>query len=300
LRRAECAWHFAVSEEAVQFQNLLKLNDRLIITETQFPKNRIFGLNQSVRMSAPFQRLFDILPHYLEKYGDKPDMVAAKENGTWKTYSHTQFTNYAQRLACGLVADGLKPGDKVVLMANNRPEWNFTDFGVMMAGGILVPIYPTISENDLKFILSDSEAVYVIVANADLYHKVKAAASGTAIRDVFAFEGTGDVKNWSVLLEKGDANFDLAKIKAITDPIKANDLATILYTSGTTGNPKGVMLSHNNLISNFYACRNLTPADHKCRALSFLPLNHVYERMKVFMYLFLGTSVYYAEKCMIK
>lgn len=246
-------------------------------------------------MSAPFQRLFDILPYYLEKYGDKPDMVAAKEKGNWVTYSHSQFMDHAQRLACGLIADGMKPGDKVILMANNRPEWNFTDFGVMMAGGILVPIYPTISENDLKFILTDSEAVYAIVANADLYKKVKAATDGTAIRDVFAFEGAEGVQSWNVLLDKGKANFDLDKIKAITDPIKPDDLATILYTSGTTGNPKGVMLSHNNLVSNFYAARHLTPADHTSRALSFLPLNHVYERMKVFMYFYLGTSVYYAE-----
>jgi len=241
-------------------------------------------------------RLFDILPYYKEKYGNKPDVLAGKVKGEWIKFSLEQFTEHAEALACGLVQLGLQPGDRVALIANNRPEWNFVDFGTQLAGGILVPVYPTISENDLRFILNDAEVKFTFVSSKDLYDKVQNAAQGlTSMKGLYCIDPAPGLHSWNEVLEAGRKNCDKAKIKAITDNIKPGDMATILYTSGTTGNPKGVMLSHNNIISNFYAARNLTPAGSQSRALSFLPLNHSYERMKVYMYLYLGTSVYYAE-----
>lgn len=241
-------------------------------------------------------RLFDLLPNYRKKFGNKPDVLAGKVNGNWIKYDLDQFEQYANKIAAGLLHLGLQKGDRVVIMSNNRPEWNFVDFGTQMAGGILVPVYPTISDNDLQFILKDSEATFVFVSSQELYDKVHRASEGIAsIRGVFAFDAKQPVKSWTDVLQAGEKNPAAGQIGKIMSGIANGDLATILYTSGTTGNPKGVMLSHNNLISNFYSCRHLTPADHTCRALSFLPLNHVYERMKTYMYIYLGTSIYYAE-----
>lgn len=242
------------------------------------------------------KRLFDILPYYKATHGTKPDVLAAKVKGQWVKTSLEQFTEAAELIACGLLQLGLQKGDRVAILSNNRPEWNFIDFGTQMAGGILVPIYPTISEHDLSFILTDAEVKFAFVSAKDLYEKVQRASAGiTTMKSVYAFGEIEGVKSWNEVLDAGRSHHDMARVKAIMDAIGPNDMATILYTSGTTGNPKGVMLSHNNLISNFYACRHLTPVGKEGRALSFLPLNHVYERMKVFMYLYLGTSVYYAE-----
>ncbi|TND09074.1 MAG: AMP-forming long-chain acyl-CoA synthetase [Bacteroidetes bacterium] len=242
------------------------------------------------------KRLFDILPNYQEKFGNKPDALAGKVKGVWVKYSLSQCIEYANNIAYGLLHLGLQKGDRVIIMSNNRPEWNFIDFGTQLAGGILVPVYPTISENDLQFILKDSESAFVFVSSKELFDKVKNAGAGlSSIKGIYAIDTFEGGTNWNELLDAGKKNAAPEKVKTITDGIGPNDLVTILYTSGTTGTPKGVMLSHNNLVSNFYACRHLTPANETSLALSFLPLNHVYERMKIFMYLFLGTSVYYAE-----
>ncbi len=241
-------------------------------------------------------RLFDLLERYSEKF-DKSDALAGKENGNWVTYSTSDFVNYSNYISYGLLELGIQKGDKVAIIANNRPEWNFADMGIIQTGAIDVPIYPTISDNDLKFILNDAEIKYVFVSSEELYLKVKKASEGLNINEIYCFNKVNNAKHWLEIVELGKKNQakhleNLNKTKA---SINSDELASLLYTSGTTGNPKGVMLSHKNLASNFIAAEKLAPVDHTCKALSFLPLNHVYERMLTYLYMYLGVSIYYAE-----
>ncbi|HEX8516056.1 MAG TPA: long-chain fatty acid--CoA ligase [Bacteroidia bacterium] len=240
-------------------------------------------------------RIFDILPQLLEKY-NKPDALASKENGKWVKWSTQQFVDTVNNLSYGLFNLGLEREDKIAIIANNRPEWNFADFAIQQSGAVSVPVYPTISEHDLAFILADARIKYVFVSTSELHDKVKAAAEKVdSIKGIYTFNKVSGAKHWTELVEEGKRNPKAAEINAIKNSIKATDLFSILYTSGTTGNPKGVMLSHNNLISNSIACQVLAPFESSWKALSFLPLNHVYERMLSTLYLYLGVSIYYAE-----
>ncbi|MES2285225.1 MAG: long-chain fatty acid--CoA ligase [Bacteroidota bacterium] len=240
-------------------------------------------------------RVFEIIPQLLEKY-NKPDALAAKENGQWVKYSTQQFADSVNYLSYGLLGLGIEREDKIAIISNNRPEWNFADYGIQQSGAVSVPIYPTISENDLNFILNDAKVKYIFVSSADLYKKVKAvAANAPTVKEIYTFNKIEGAKHWSELVEAGKKNPKASEIEVIKKSIKPNDLLTILYTSGTTGNPKGVMLSHNNLLSNSFATQNLCPFNGSWKALSFLPLNHVYERMLTTLYMFKGISIYYAE-----
>lgn len=240
-------------------------------------------------------RVFDIIPQLLEKY-NKPNALAAKENGQWVTYSTQQFADNVNNLSYGIIGLGIEKDEKIAIISNNRPEWNFADFASQQAGAITVPIYPTISENDLNFILNDAKVKYIFVSSTELYAKVKGvAANAPSVKEIYTFNKVAGAKHWSELVEAGKNNPKKAEVEAIKNNIKPNDLLTILYTSGTTGNPKGVMLSHNNLLSNSIASENLCPFQHQWKALSFLPLNHVYERMLTTLYFYKGISIYYAE-----
>ena len=240
-------------------------------------------------------RVFDILPQLQEKY-NKPNALGAKENGKWRTYSTQEFIEYVNNLSYGLHNLGLEREDKIAIIANNRPEWNFVDFATQQSGAVSVPIYPTVSEHDLTFILNDAKIKYVFVSSSELYSKVKAAsASVPSIKGIYTFNNVDGAKNWMDLVNDGKQNPKAKEIEVIKNSITPNDLFSILYTSGTTGNPKGVMLSHNNLISNSIASQVLAPFESNWIALSFLPLNHVYERMLSTLYFYLGISVYYAE-----
>lgn len=240
-------------------------------------------------------RLFDILYHYHSKY-PKADSFVKKEQGKWIPFSTKDFVDYSENLACGLLELGVQKEDKIAILSNNRPEWNFCDMGVQMSGCILIPVYPTISEKDLEFILNDAEVKYVFVSSEDIYKKVKSVLpKAPGVKDVYSFNDIAGVKTWEELVSLGRSANNKSKMEAVKAAIRETDLVTILYTSGTTGIPKGVMLSHNNIFSNVHAVRELPPCDHNDTALSFLPLNHIYERMLVYMYMYLGISVYYAE-----
>lgn len=220
-------------------------------------------------------------------------MLAAKENGAWRTYSTAETAGIADRFSAGLLRLGISGGDsRIALISFNRPEWIFTDLACQQTGAVLVPIYPTISEPELEFVLKDSEAHMLFVQGDDLYEKVKGLS--IAGLDIYSFDKIPGVKHWSeitALAQPGDE----ARVKVIKDSILPTDLATIIYTSGTTGTPKGVMLTHQNIMSNVLACKEYLPVDERTRALSFLPLNHIFERMVTYLYFYAGVSVYYAE-----
>jgi long-chain acyl-CoA synthetase len=244
-------------------------------------------------------RIFDAIPELLRK-GNVQDAFSAKENGVWIKYSTQQFSDYTNNLSCGLLNLGVQREDKIAIIANNRPEWNFTDFAIQQVGAISVPIYPTISASDLEFILNDAQVKYIFVSSEELYKHVKAiAAKISSVKEIYTYNKVNGAKHWMEIVDLGKQNPKVAEVEAIKKTIKPSDLLTILYTSGTTGNPKGVMLSHNNLLSNVYACESDLPAQvfvkKTWKVLSFLPLNHVYERMMVTAYILGGASIYYAE-----
>lgn len=240
-------------------------------------------------------RLVDLFPYQLEKF-PKEDALAAKENGVWKKYSTSEVVDIVNKLSYGLLNSGIKPGDKIGIISNNRPEWNFVDHACLQIAVADVPLYPTISEHDLKFTLHQSQVRYMFVSDKIIYDKINALKSELPfLEKIFTFNKVEGAAHWSELTNAGTQSPAAEKVKAIRDSIKPSDLATIIYTSGTTGNPKGVMLSHDNLVSNFKACKVLCPFNNKWRALSFLPLNHVYERMLSYLYVYYGVSIYYAE-----
>jgi long-chain acyl-CoA synthetase len=241
-------------------------------------------------------RIFDLLPNYVKKFKPKDDVLAGKENGKWIKYSIEQYVETANLISYGLIALGLKKGDKVATIAGNRPEWNFVDMAVLQAGAIHVPIYPTISESDYNYILKHAGVKFLFIAGKDIYRKVEHLIPEiSSIKDVFAFSDTENIKHLNELLGIGRKQPCPEFIEAIKATIGTHDLATLIYTSGTTGNPKGVMLSHNNMISNFKGVAHIPPVGEEGKAISYLPLCHVYERIIVYLYQYCGISVYYAE-----
>ncbi|TCK85794.1 AMP-dependent synthetase/ligase [Albibacterium bauzanense] len=241
---------------------------------------------------AEIKRVFDLLKNY-EKHFSKEVMVAGKFDGKWKIYSTEDFIHLVNDLSRALAFKGIAKNDKVALMSANRPEWNFCDFGVMQLGAAVVPLYPTLAEQDLQHILKDAEVKMIFVSNAELYAKLRVALDAASSDiPVYSFDRIEGVTCWLDLLEEGKSKgIDLNEYR---DAVSEDDLLTLIYTSGTTGKPKGVCLSHLNLMSNVMACQSLFPAEYKV-AVSFLPLSHVFERMVVYIYFSLGISVYYAE-----
>jgi long-chain acyl-CoA synthetase len=239
-------------------------------------------------------RLFDLLAN-LKQMPPKDDMLAAKENGAWRKYSTQEYIDNVNYLSYAFIDLGIKAGDKIGLISNNRPEWNFVDHACLQTGAINTPLYPTMSDNDLKFVIKDAEIKYFFVSNDGLYNKVKLCSEGSTVKEIFSFSRVEGVRNLQDLMSIGKKNPQEKKLEEIKATIKNTDLATLIYTSGTTGNPKGVMLSHLNFISNIIGTQNLCPFQKEWRALSFLPLNHVYERMLSYLYLSQGMSIYYAE-----
>lgn len=241
-------------------------------------------------------RLFDLLPYYKQNFKAKDDVLAGKENGKWIKYSIDQYIEAAANISYGLLKLGVKPGDKIATISNNRPEWNFVDMGILQIGAVHVPVYPTISESDYKYILTHSEVKYLFISGKEILRKIEAVLPEIpAILGVYTFKAVDDIKHLDELIELGKANPNPSKVDEIKASITPEHLATLIYTSGTTGFPKGVMLSHNNLISNVMGVKHIFPVDESCKGLSYLPLCHVYERMDNYTYHFLGLSIYYAE-----
>ncbi len=241
-------------------------------------------------------RIFDLLPYCELKFKPKDDLLASKENGHWVKYSIKQYREIVDSISYGLLASGVQPGDKIAQISANRAEWNFVDMAIMQIGAIHVPIYPTISESDYKYILGHAEVTYIFISGMDLLRKIQHILPEIPhIKGVYIYKEQDGLKNLNDLILMGRNNPDQPLLEQRKAAIQEDDVATIIYTSGTTGNPKGVMLSHKNIISNFKSVSYIPPFDENAKTLSYLPLCHVYERMLNYLYQYLGFSVYYAE-----
>lgn len=240
-------------------------------------------------------RTFDILDRILSEF-PRPDALGGKKGSEWYTFSTEEYARNSRRFALGLLAMGVERGDKVATVTNNRPEWNIADMGLAMVGAIHVPIYPTIGEDEYNYILKHSESRFLIVGDAKLYEKLKPVADRIPLlKEIFAFERVPDCRHYEEIMEAGDRNC-LAletRLDAAMASVQPADLATIIYTSGTTGVPKGVMLSHRNLVSNFTVHAKMHQLGKEHRVISFLPLCHVYERSVNYHFQFKGMGIYY-------
>ena len=257
---------------------------------------------QFYTMNEP-KRIFDIINYRLEKFGNIP-MLSAKENGEWRTYSTEEVWNTSRRMAAGFLGLGLSGGDftpentdKVALLSANRPEWLFLDYACQMAGIILCPVYPTTNPLELTFIFNDAGIKYAFAGNDDLYEKIKGIAHEVpTLEGIFTFDEVAGATHWTSLGNRATDD-GLEQVNQLEKTIPDTNLATIIYTSGTTGQPKGVMLTHRNIVSNVtnsVASFPFPPAPGK-KALSFLPLNHIFERMVTSIYVYSGIHIYYAE-----
>ncbi|MFN8347899.1 MAG: long-chain fatty acid--CoA ligase [Spirosomataceae bacterium] len=245
-------------------------------------------------METVASRIFDILNLHV-KPQNKPDTFANKRQGEWVSLSGEQFCEQVDKVSLGLIKMGVQAGDRIAIVSEGRPEWNIIDFGIQQAGAISVPIYPTLTLEDFQYILHEAEVRFVFVGDAGLFRKlIDVVATSPSVEEMFTFDAVKSAKSWTAVTALAD-EADRPKLEARKAAVSPDDLLSIIYTSGTTGNPKGVMLTHNNVLSNVKEGCKLIAFGPEARALSFLPLNHVFERMVQYVYLRSGISVYYAE-----
>ncbi len=242
-------------------------------------------------------RIFDLLDWMSEKY-EKEDILASKRNGEWTKFSIGDYCKYSEIMSYGFYELGLRKGDHVITVTNNRPEFNIIDMALSMLGVVHIPVYPTLSRNDYTYIVNHSDAKMVIIGNRAIYNRIRPAfetfEKHPRIYTLDPIEGEDvlfSVFKQGIFYRRKDAPI----LKEIKDSILPDDVATMVYTSGTTGVPKGVMLTHRNIISNFLSHVRVEPMDSTCRVLSFLPLCHVFERTMNYHYQYLGISIYYVD-----
>jgi long-chain acyl-CoA synthetase len=243
-------------------------------------------------------RTFDILKRMQIQFPDKTDVLAGKEEGKWRRYTVQEYIDYCDWVSYALLSTGIKKGDKIAIISNNRPEWNFTDFGISQIGAVSVPIYPTISSEEYAYILGHVEPKFIFISDKNLFEKIKPIADqNLGISDIYTFDDVSKAKQFAefVKLGKERASGLKEELERAKAAVKPSDLVTIIYTSGTTGFPKGVMLMHSNLVSNFIEQSFIHPLGPEAKVLSFLPLSHIYERSLTYHFQYKGVSIYYAE-----
>lgn len=242
-------------------------------------------------------RLFDF-PYYQLSKNNLTDCMVTKYNGEWIKTSTQEYLNKANAISRALLKLGVQVNDKIALISsNNRTEWNVMDIGVLQVGAQTIPIYPTISSEDYQYILNHSESVYCFVSDQIVFDKVKAIQHNVpSLKEVYSFDQIDGCKHWSELLELGSSEENQADVEARKEAVLPSHLATIIYTSGTTGTPKGVMLSHHNIVSNVLDSSPRIPfSEGGTKALSFLPICHIFERVILYIYQYYSVSVYFAE-----
>jgi long-chain acyl-CoA synthetase len=242
-------------------------------------------------------RLFDF-PYYQLEHYSIPDALVTKYNGVWVKTSTEEYIAKANAISRALLRMGVNKNDKIaIISSNNRTEWHIMDVGILQTGAQNVPIYPTISENDYEYILNHSEAKFCIVSDNEVLAKLNAIKHNVPnLKEIYSFNEINGCKNWNELLVLGNDTSNQEEVENRKSNVKSQELATIIYTSGTTGQPKGVMLSHNNIVSNVLDSADRIPfAAGESRALSFLPICHIYERMVTYIYQFMGCSIYFGE-----
>lgn len=241
------------------------------------------------------ERIFDILNRYQEVYPDQTVALGGKVGKEWVTYSPQDYIDKVNKVSYALIHLGIKKGDKVGIIAANRPEWNMLDMGIMQIGAITVPIYPTLTASDYLYILNHAEVTMVFLEGVELMGKILSIRDeAPCLKYIYTFMDRKELPFFDQLIKMGEENPYEEELKQRKDSVKSSDCSTIIYTSGTTGTPKGVMLSHANIINQILNLKQ-TPAPWSKTAFSFLPLCHAYERMLVFLYQYLGMSVYYAQ-----
>ncbi|MGR7811943.1 AMP-dependent synthetase/ligase [Lacinutrix undariae] len=241
-------------------------------------------------------RLFDFPYYQLEQYSLEKALVT-KYNGEWKATSTQEYINKANTVSRALLRLGIQKGDKIaVISTTNRTEWNIMDIGILQTGALNVPIYPTISKEDYEYILNHSEATYCFVSGADILEKLNQVKDNTKLKGIYTFDDVAGEKSWKEILDLGEDTSNQNDVETCKTNVSPDDLATLIYTSGTTGRPKGVMLSHNNIVSDVLNSEKRVPFDYgKSKSLSFLPICHVFERMILYLYQYCGVEIYFAE-----
>lgn len=247
------------------------------------------------------KRIFDFPKHALENF-PREDMFVTKYNGKWEKTSTQEFHNMANRISRGLLKLGIKPGDKISLITTaTRTEWAVMDMGISQIGAVSVPVYPTISSEDYDYIFNNAEIKYCFVSDRDLLDKVlKIKGNVPSLKGIFSFDQIEGTANWHEVLDLGNDDSTQGEVEDLANSINSEDLATIIYTSGTTGKPKGVMLTHHNIVSNVLASNPRIPRIKgleylDIKILSFLPICHIFERMLFYLYQYNGYSVSFAE-----
>lgn len=247
------------------------------------------------------KRIFDFARHALENY-PQDDMFITKYHGEWQKISTKEFVDQGNKISRGLLKLGIKPSDKIALITTaTRTEWAVMDFGISQIGAVSVPVYPTISPEDYEFIFNNADVKYCFVSDRELLDKVnKIKPNVSSLKGVFTFDQVDGAANWNEILDLGSDEATQSEVADLSNSINTEDLATIIYTSGTTGKPKGVMLTHHNIVANVLASDPRIPRvkglqNTEIRILSFLPICHIFERMLFYLYQYNGYSVYFAE-----
>ncbi|MEG9328723.1 long-chain fatty acid--CoA ligase [Salinimicrobium catena] len=242
------------------------------------------------------KRLFDF-PYFQLENAPLEKSLSTKRNGTWESLSTQEYIDKANQISRGLLRLGIQPHDKIaVISSTNRTEWNVLDIGILQVGAQNVPIYPTVSEEDYEYVINHSEAIYCFVSDEEILNKLNLVKNNTPLKGVYSFDQIAGCENWEEILKMGEDASNQEEVEARKDAVQEDDLATLIYTSGTTGRPKGVMLSHKNIVSDVLLSAERVPFDFGTYvSLSFLPVCHIFERMILYLYQYFSVSIYFAE-----